>query len=96
MTKLHDNGTALPAFINGHAKEFCSATGRILDFMFALSCFLLSSACFNQREAKPCLDVEGIWYNNTCYNVTTLEPGRTEELKNLTKNLVASSQEYFV
>lgn len=53
-------------------------------------------ACFNQREAKPCIDVEGIWYNNTCYNVTTLEPERTEELRNLTRNLVSSSQEYFV
>lgn len=52
-------------------------------------------ACFNLRESLPCKDVGGIYYNNTCYNTSILQPDELEELKNNTKKFVSSSEEYF-
>jgi hypothetical protein len=31
---------------------------------------MLHEVCYNYREAKPCQDLNGTWFNNTCYNST--------------------------
>jgi hypothetical protein len=30
----------------------------------------MCEVCYNYREAKPCQDLNGTWFNNTCYNST--------------------------